>query len=187
VNKWDYLGLDFVEVPRAGGKENDGCCGRLKEAMNDEKIVNLISRFDSECPLDIECVKCDDPAQLGWAANGKTRVCIGKHADQESFNDTVWEELFHSLQDCGRTLQRPDFNDSCKDCLCKEIQAKANSPWAPRDPKGEFPVDKDGIAFSATASCQGVCARLLGSALATIEVAKSMFDECANNKGFNFQ
>jgi RHS repeat-associated protein len=181
IGKWDYLGM--VELDEDDKKALAECNTRLTEGKKNEKVAGLLKMFDDEnCKLNLDCLCCnkderskDDEKLLGFyhPASNETRICAGKHKDQDHFNYTLYEELAHALQKCGK-IKTPVQKNACDSCLCREIQAKANAPGAP---------DRDSINIQATFSCLPHCVRPAKDHLELLDSiekrADELHDECS--------
>ena len=136
----------------------------LAKAKTNEKIKFLLGKFDSDCPLDLDCLCCEqDERTKGSGTLGfydpntrQTRICADNVVDQNRMEDTLYEELSHALQNCNK-LYYQKFSDSCTQCLCKEVQAKYGAPHAMPVHPGQVDEYLEILRIDALQSCYEHC------------------------------
>lgn len=192
----DYLGM-------RGRASSAVCEQKLRAAMGDPKIAELMKEFDSDCPLDISCECCGNNPDVssianGWSGGGKTRICWYRTRDMNDhdFENLVWEELSHRLQECGKLDSRPDYPPFprlgppysqefdtqqysvqlvFRKCRCKEINAK--SGWPNSNPDPDF--NRGDVIGGAVGSCSKEMVAAGFNLLSAFEYADKLFDRCS--------
>jgi RHS repeat-associated protein len=176
TNRRDLYGLIDDKAARLAK-----CKEMMEKGKAIEKIKKLLEKFGADCPLDLECICCNEDKRVGSKSvqgfydrkSKETRMCAGRAKDQEEFDRFLYEEISHALQSCGK-LTRPKKNDNCEDCLCNEIQAKSGAPHA---------RNKNEIVAEAFLSCIGSCLKNdedpVDQMEAIINKGKQIYDECS--------
>ena len=200
ANTWDLLGL-ADPVPPGLINPNDESVSKCQELVdqvvaNSQEIRNLLhDMYTKGCPFNYGCACCKKDGEeytdnLGGHGGVNlqdgtgTAVICADNGDLtvERISATLWEELFHVAQDCGVVGPRPtsvEKDGLCKDCLCKEIQAKVNTPANQARPPGD-PFLKEAIPIQAAATCRKKCQALGTDCTEAINQARELLDTCSS-------
>jgi RHS repeat-associated protein len=132
INLYGFVGNNGVNrIDDLGLADCSKCNEGLEQAQ--QVYADEIKKLgDKGCKVRFACKCCDDKDQAGeFGADrgmfgpkktGEIIVCCRDDNNNADITVTVYHELIHALQNCKKR-----YRGKCKDSICREIQAYANS------------------------------------------------------------